>query len=64
MARHCHGSVTVLLRFIPFSLVAVNLTMRSGAYSGQLVIRFGVTEGTSEISYLSQFQLLNATGSV
>ena len=28
---------------------------------GQLVIRFGVPEGKSEVSYLSQFRLLNAT---
>jgi len=26
-----------------------------------LVIRFGVPEGKSEVSYLSQFRLLNAT---
>ncbi len=31
---------------------------------GQLVIRFGVPEGKSEVSYLSQFHLLNATGRV
>jgi hypothetical protein len=31
---------------------------------GQLVIRFGVTEDKSEVSYLSQFHLLNATGCV
>jgi hypothetical protein len=29
-----------------------------------LVIRFGVPEGKSEVSYLSQFHLLNATGRV
>jgi hypothetical protein len=33
MARRGHGSVTVLLRFIPFSLVAVNLTMRRFLFS-------------------------------
>jgi hypothetical protein len=31
---------------------------------GQLVIRFGVPEGKSEVSYLSQFHLLNATDRV
>jgi hypothetical protein len=31
---------------------------------GKLVIRFGVPEGKSEVSYLSQFHLLNATGRV
>jgi len=31
---------------------------------GQLVIGFGVPEGKSEVSYLSQFHLLNATGGV
>jgi hypothetical protein len=28
---------------------------------GKLVIRFGVPEGKSEVSYLSQFHLLNTT---
>ena len=34
------------------------------AQSGVLVMRFGVLEDKSEITCLSQFQLLNATGSV
>ena len=29
-----------------------------------MVIRFGVPEGKSEVRYLSQFHLLNATGRV